>query len=182
MSLGSSQPTVLPPEGQFDSREQLRASINAWAAPRGYAFTTVTTETSRKRTVTYACDRAGRPGAHTSKGSKVVPRRRRQRSSRAVGCQFSINAKESLDKTRWYIEHRPGSQYAVHNHEPSHRIAAHPTHCALSSTDETTIGKLANAGVAPMDIRTCLRQNSADKLSWEKAARPLTENQLQRQA
>ncbi|KJZ70430.1 hypothetical protein HIM_10168 [Hirsutella minnesotensis 3608] len=151
----------LAPEAQFDSREALLASINAWAAPRGYAFTTSksTTETSGKRTVTYACDRAGRPGAHISKDGKL--QRRRHTSSRAIGCQFSINAKESLDKTHWYIRHRPGSQFSVHNHEPSYTISAHPAHRALSSTDEATIGRLTNAGVAPRDIRTYLRQNSA---------------------
>ncbi|KAL9564032.1 hypothetical protein ACKAV7_011806 [Fusarium commune] len=29
---------VLPPEGEFSSREELVTAINAWAAPRGYAF------------------------------------------------------------------------------------------------------------------------------------------------
>ncbi|KAJ0127392.1 hypothetical protein HZ326_29503 [Fusarium oxysporum f. sp. albedinis] len=29
---------VLPPEGQYSSREEIRTAINAWAGPRGYAF------------------------------------------------------------------------------------------------------------------------------------------------
>lgn len=29
---------ALPPEGQYNSQEKLRTAINAWAAPRGYAF------------------------------------------------------------------------------------------------------------------------------------------------
>src|SRR5689334_12101855 len=162
MGLTEFPDDCLPPEGQFDSRESLLASINAWAAPRGYAFTTgksTRDPRSGRRTITFACDRGGRPGAHTSKDQKPAERQR-STSSRITGCQFSINAKESLDKSYWYIKHRPGEEKSVHNHEPSLHITAHPAHRALSSTDQSVIGNLASAGIAPKDIRTYMRQSS----------------------
>lgn len=153
----------LPPEGEFESRDALFAAINAWAAPRGYAFTTG--RSTRKKangrlTVTYTCDRAGRPGAHRGKGDKPMEQKR-QTSTRITGCQFSINAKQDFDGTQWYVKHRPGSQCAVHNHEPSPHISAHPSLRALSASDEATISDLTQASIAPRDIRTYLRQNSS---------------------
>ncbi|KJZ68317.1 hypothetical protein HIM_12292 [Hirsutella minnesotensis 3608] len=152
----------LPPEGEFDSRDALFAAINAWAAPRGYAFTTGRSRKKAKGrpTVTYACDRAGRPGAHRGQGDKPMEQKR-QTSTRITGCQFSINAKQDPEGANWHVKHRPGSQFAVHNHEPSQHISAHPTLRALSVSDETTISDLTQAGIAPRDIRTYLRQNSS---------------------
>ncbi|KAK4076870.1 hypothetical protein Purlil1_12552 [Purpureocillium lilacinum] len=153
----------LPPEGKFESRDALFAAINAWAAPRGYAFTTG--RSTRKKangrpTVTYTCDRAGRPGAHRGKGDKPMDPKR-QTSTRITGCQFSINAKQDPDGTQWHVKHRPGTQFAVHNHEPSPHISAHPSLRALSASDEATISDLTQASIAPRDIRTYLRQNSS---------------------
>ncbi|PWI63991.1 hypothetical protein PCL_01195 [Purpureocillium lilacinum] len=152
----------LPPEGKFESRDALYAAINAWAAPRGYAFTTG--RSTRKKangrpTVTYTCDRAGRPGAHRGKGDKPMDPKR-QTSTRITGCQFSINAKQDPDGTQWDVKHRPGSQFAVHNHEPSPHIS-HPRLRALSASDKATTSDLTQASIAPRDIRTYLRQNSS---------------------
>ena len=153
----------LPPEGEYESRDALFAAINAWAAPRGYAFTTG--RSTRKKangrpTVTYTCDRSGRPGAHRGKGDKPMEHKR-QTSTRITGCQFSINAKQDPEGTQWRVKHRPGSQFAVHNHEPSPHISAHPSLRALSASDEATISDLTQASIAPRDIRTYLRQNSS---------------------
>jgi hypothetical protein len=54
---------ALPPEGYYSSREELRSAINAWAAPRGYAFVIKrSSKTANGRThVIFNCDRgAGR--------------------------------------------------------------------------------------------------------------------------
>jgi len=86
---------------------------------------------------------------------------KRQTSTRITGCQFSINAKQDPDGTQWHVKHRPGTQFAVHNHEPSPHISAHPSLRALSASDEATISDLTQASIAPRDIRTYLRQNSS---------------------
>jgi len=86
----------LPAEGEYESRDSLFKAINTWAQPKGYAFTTgkSTKEKSGRQTVTYSCDRCcQRPSAFRE--------RRRKTTTRGTGCQFSVLAKESLDKTVW---------------------------------------------------------------------------------
>ncbi len=145
----------LPPEREYDSRDAAFKAINAWAAERGYAFVTGRShiEKSGRISVTYTCDRACRP-PNTSDD------RKRHTTTRGTSCQFSVLAKQSLDKNRWAVKHRQDSRFAVHNHEPSWHHSAHPVHRVLSVTDKATIGNLTNAGVAPKDIRTYIRQQS----------------------
>jgi hypothetical protein len=146
----------LPPEGEYGSRDEVYKALNAWAAPRGYAFVTGRShkEISGRVSVTYTCDRACRP-------PNASESRKRQTSTRGTGCQFSVLAKQSYDKTTWAVKHRPDSRFAIHNHQPSWHQSAHPVHRVLSTTEKATIGNLANAGVAPKDIRTHMRQHSS---------------------
>jgi hypothetical protein len=146
---------VLPPEGTYNSREALLTAINEWAAPRGYAFITgrSSRSTSGRQIITYACDRWCRPPSASRD-------RQRKTTTRGTNCRFSIIAKESLDKTTWSLRHRPDPQFSSHNHEPSWHKSAHPVHRQLSDVDRSTISRLTNAGVAPKDIRTYIRQNS----------------------
>jgi hypothetical protein len=144
----------LPPERDYESRDALFASINAWAVIKGYAFTTgrSTKEKTGRQTITYACDRSCRPPA-------VSKERQRKTTFRGTGCQFSVLAKESLDKSTWTLRHRPDKRFSVHNHEPSHDPSAHPAHRQLSEDDTIQLTNLVNSGIAPKDIRTYLRQN-----------------------
>ncbi|KAF5263604.1 hypothetical protein FOXYS1_5645 [Fusarium oxysporum] len=85
---------AMPPEGQYSSREELVTAINAWAAPRGYAFSvksSVVTPSGRTRVI-YSCDR----GAGKAPKVKPAKERKRKTTTRRTGCQFSIAAKESL--------------------------------------------------------------------------------------
>lgn len=144
---------VLPPEGDFGSREDLFTAINAWAAPRGYAFTSSrSTKTANGRvTVTFSCDRSGIPSAKE---------RTRKTTSRRTGCLLSITAKESLCGTQWRLRHRPDTRFHQHNHPPSFSPVAHPVHRQLSRQDEAKVHQLANAGIQPREIRSYLRMNS----------------------
>ncbi|KAJ3455262.1 hypothetical protein MRS44_013862 [Fusarium solani] len=147
---------VLPPEGEFGSREELAMAINAWAAPRGYAFAVKSSwKTPNGRTgVIFNCDRGAGRAPSSSKA------RQRRTGTRRTGCLFSVIAKESLCKTIWSLRHRPGADFNHHNHEPSLTQVAHPIHRQLSCSDESTVHQLANAGVAPKDIRSYLQMNS----------------------
>ncbi|KAM6513523.1 hypothetical protein FALCPG4_18956 [Fusarium falciforme] len=147
---------ALPPQHDYNSLEDLRVAINAWAAPRGYAFVVLRSwKTTTGRTgIIFGCDRGGRP-PDTKKRQ-----RQRQTVSRRTGCLFSVIAMESLCKTTWSVRHRPLEGSDQHNHEPSLSQLAHPTHRQLSSSDRSTVQQLANAGVAPKEIRSYLRMNS----------------------
>ncbi|KAL9563956.1 hypothetical protein ACKAV7_011991 [Fusarium commune] len=149
---------AMPPEGQYSSREELVTAINAWAAPRGYAFSvksSVVTPSGRTRVI-YSCDR----GAGKAPKVKPAKERKRKTTTRRTGCQFSIAAKESLCKTVWSLTHRPGPGFDRHNHEPSFSERAHPVHRHLSSPDRSTVHKLSNAGIEPRKIQSYLHLNS----------------------
>ena len=144
----------LPPEAEYESRNALVAAINAWAAPRGYAFVTARSskeKTSRgktgKLTVTYACDRHCRPPDPTIE--RIL-----NTSTRGTLCEFSVTAKESYDKTTWTLKHRQETRFSIHNHEPSWYISAHPALRVLDKIDGGIVDSLSNTGIAPRDIRT----------------------------
>ncbi|EFZ03822.2 hypothetical protein MAA_00896 [Metarhizium robertsii ARSEF 23] len=146
----------LPPEEKYESREGLFQSINAWAAPRGYAFINgrSTKERSGKQTITYTCDRR--------RNHPIIQReRRRKTTTRTTGCEFSVLGKESLDKTTWTVKHRSDKRFCVHNHDPSWDPTAHPIHRTLSKEGASQVATLTNAGIAPKGIRTYIRQNTS---------------------
>ena len=146
----------LPPEGFFESREALFESINAYARPRGYAFTTgrSTTEKTARTTVTYVCDR-GRQLPSSDRNS--TREGKRKTTTRMTNCPFSVLAKESSEG--WTLKHRPGARHALHNHEPSLHPSAHPVLRQLSRTPE--LKALSNAGLAPKEIQTVVRENGS---------------------
>ena len=143
----------LPPIGFFESRQALFESINAYAKPRGYAFTTKrsTREKNGFLSVIFACDRSRRlpssPGRY----------RQRKTTTRMTDCPFSVLARESGEG--WTLKHRLGQQYATHNHEPSSHPSAHPVHRQLSRTPR--LENLSNAGLAPKEIQTIVRQSGS---------------------
>ncbi|EGU84478.1 hypothetical protein FOXB_05007, partial [Fusarium oxysporum f. sp. conglutinans Fo5176] len=145
---------VLPPEGTYSSREQVREAINDWARPRGYAFSISKSRTyaNGKRECVFSCDRgAGRTPSLS--GS-------RETSTRRTGCLFSVLAKEDRITGNWLLKHRQGTQFHTHNHEPSLDPTAHPSHRQLSREDQLKVQNLSNAGIVPKKIRSYLREHS----------------------
>ena len=144
----------LPPEGFFESRQALFESINAYAKPRGYAFTThrSTKEKTGLSTVIYACDRSRRLPSSPERD------RQRKTTTRMTNCPFSVLAKESSEG--WTLKHRPDRRFATHNHEPSLHPSAHPVQRQLSG-GISQLPALSNAGLAPKEIQTVVRQSGA---------------------
>ena len=87
--LNSFPDDCLPLEDSYESREALFAAIYAWAAPRGYAFTTGRSarSTNQRCTVMYTCDKYRPPRSKT----RIRPR---NTTTRCTNCPFSINAKD----------------------------------------------------------------------------------------
>jgi hypothetical protein len=133
-------------------RLSLRLSILGQSL--GATFTTgKSTKTSSGRVkVIFACDRNKPPSA-------TVERNRLTCSPR-TGCEFSVLAKESLDKASWVVSHRQDKKYAEHNHSPSGDPSAHPAHRRLHENDIQLISRLTASGAAPREIRAYLHNNS----------------------
>lgn len=145
---------VLPPEGDFSSRKDLVAAINAWAFERGYAFVVKNSwkTTSERTGVIYSCDCGTKPPSASRK-------RLRDTSSRYTGCLFSVIAKESPCKTVCSLKYRPDTKHHEHNHKPT-KASVHPTHRHLSSPDRQLVRQLANSGSTPKAIISHLRAES----------------------
>uniref|UniRef100_A0A093XPL6 Uncharacterized protein n=1 Tax=Talaromyces marneffei PM1 TaxID=1077442 RepID=A0A093XPL6_TALMA len=126
---------ILPPEGDFNSRNAVFDYVNSWAKPRGYAFTTgKSSKTSNGRVkVFFACDR-----------NKPPP----------------MVAKESLDGTTWVLRHRPDAKFCEYNHPPSTEPSVHRAHRRLPDEEVNIIADLTTAGVPPREIWTYIRQTS----------------------
>ena len=76
-----------------------------------------------------------------------------------TNCPFSILAKE-LSKGGWILQYRPNQCFAIHNHEPSQHPSAHPIQRHLSG-GTSQLPSFSNAGLAPKEIQTLVRQNGS---------------------
>ena len=83
----------------------------------------------------------------------------RNTTSRATNCPFSVLEKQSSNSI-WVVKHRPNSRFWVHNHEPSTHPIAHPIHRNLSG-GTSQLPTFSNAGLAPKDIQTLVRQSGS---------------------
>jgi hypothetical protein len=142
---------VMPPEEIYGSFKALEKAIQAWARDRGYAFRKLrsTLEKTGRLTVTFACDRSGKAPLTS------IPRQRKT-STCKTDCQFSILAKESREAGVWSLSHRPGKQYAIHNHTPSCNPSAHSKHRHFDRDTKKRISELSAAGIPPQKIRNYL--------------------------
>ncbi|TVY74433.1 PKS-NRPS hybrid synthetase [Fusarium oxysporum f. sp. cubense] len=90
----------------------------------------------------------------------VSRERQRKTTTRTTGCEFSVLAKENKDRSTWTLRHRSESRFSLHNHEPSQDTTAHPVLRTMSKEHLSQLTGLANAGIAPKEIRTFMRQNT----------------------
>jgi hypothetical protein len=143
----SSTSMPLPPEATYSSKEELYASIQAWAARYHYAFrierSTKIHNGARTR-ILYSCDRA-RPAPPANYPQNSLQDRKRRTTTRKTGCQFSIVARERTN-TQWELRHRPGAEYSIYNHPPSQSISSHPAHRQLAQVEINQARSLHNAG------------------------------------
>lgn len=143
----------LPPECKYDSREALFQAVNAWAAPRGYAFSTLrSTKKHDRLTVTLGCDKARNQTGSSKERIRLI-------GSQRTACPFSILAKESV-AGKWIVQHRPSHKFLIHNHVPSLGPVEQRAHrkISLSEWGNALITRLTNSGVEPKEILSILRK------------------------
>jgi hypothetical protein len=137
----------LPLEATYSSKEELYASIQAWAARYHYAFrierSTKIHNGARTR-ILYSCDRA-RPAPPANHPQNSLQDRKCRTTTRKTGCQFSIVARERTN-TQWELRYRPGAEYSIHNHPLSQSISSHPAHRQLAQVEINQARSLHNAG------------------------------------
>jgi hypothetical protein len=99
----------LPPEAIYSSKEELYASIQAWAAQYYYAFIIGRSNKIHKGPrikIFYNCDRY-KPPPPDNHPQNYLQCRQRHTTTRKTNCQFSVVAIQYTD-TQWELHHRPG--------------------------------------------------------------------------
>jgi len=89
----------LPAEATYSSKEELYASIQAWAAQHHYAFRIERSKkinNSERTKILYSCDRAG-PAPPANHPQQSLQDRKRRTATRKTGCQFSVTAIQRAD-------------------------------------------------------------------------------------
>jgi len=126
----------LPPEAIYSSKEELYASIQAWAAQHHYAFrigrSTKISNGPRVK-ITYNCDRCGPPPPENHPQGSLQAHKQ-QTTTQKTGCCFLIVAIQHTD-TEWELCYRPGAEYSIHNHPPSQAISSYPAHQKLAQAE-----------------------------------------------
>lgn len=128
---------ALPPLATYPPKEALFEAIQAWAKPRGYAFSIA--RSTQKKADLRCSDRRAQIQLDTPQN------RVRNTQSRGSGCPFSIIALET-PSLGWEVRYRPGAEFNTHNHPPSQSPAAHPSHRQLSIQAQNTAQRLSSAG------------------------------------
>jgi hypothetical protein len=91
----------------------------------------------------------------------IVSRERQRKTiTRTTGCEFSVLAKESNDRSTWTLRHRSDSRFSLYSHELIQDTTAYPILLTLSKEHLSQLTGLAKAGIAPKEIRTYMRQNT----------------------
>jgi hypothetical protein len=145
-------PLSLPPEGIFESFDQLLNACQQYARLAGYAFTTAKSEKRHGKVIkTLICKRGGKHKPSIDEDYRI-----RNRGSFKSNCQASIKARETQDGS-WTLKWRE-SQYCTHNHEPGDP-SAFPEHRRLSKQQILTVNSHYTTGIAASRTVAILRQD-----------------------
>lgn len=150
--LASITPLSLPPEGIFESFDQLFDTCQQHARLAGYAFTTAKSEKRYGKVIkTLICKRGGKHKPSIDEDYRI-----RNRGSFKSNCQASIKARETQDGS-WTLKWRE-PQYCTHNHEPGDP-SAFPEHRRLSQQQILTVNSHYSTGITASRTVAILRQD-----------------------
>ena len=142
ISLPPPNSMASPPDGSFATREELLASIKAWAAHQGYA---IVIARSRKNRLWLKCDRGGKYENRRNLTPEV--RKRKRSESRLVDCPFKMLATLRKDEM-WNVS----TEIGEHNHGPSKDPSVHPTLRRLTPAQLHKVNEMTNEGHSPTEI------------------------------
>jgi hypothetical protein len=142
----------LPPEGIFETFDQLLDACQQHARLAGYAFTTAKSEKRHGKVIkTLICKRGGKHKPSIDEDYRI-----RNKGSFKSNCQASIKARETQDGS-WTLKWRE-SQYCTHNHEAGDP-SAFPEHRQLSQHQRLTVNSHYNTGITASRTVAILRQD-----------------------
>ncbi|OBS16902.1 hypothetical protein FPOA_12541 [Fusarium poae] len=86
----------------------------------------------------------------------------RQRQSRKCGCKWLVIA-EALEEGKWLLRQHQDTEHHTHNHPPSERSSAHPSHRRLTSPVRATIESTSRrVGIRARDVRAIVEEQHPD--------------------
>ena len=153
----SPAPDAIPnppiPGDAAPTAEALFESANRFAKENGFGITRRNAYSYKGKKVryTFLCDRFGHP--RPSEGTGL-----RQRKSRKCGCQWKVIA-ESVGERRWLLRQHQNPEHIQHNHGPSLRPSAHPSHRHVTTPIKDTIEATSRrVGIRARDVRAVVQE------------------------
>lgn len=162
----SSSPTPDPipnppiPGDPFPSIEALVESVNTFARDHGFGISKYNGYSYKGRKIRYSlrCDRYGHP--QPSQGTGI-----RQRKSRKCSCKWMVIA-EAIEEGKWFLRHHPNPEHHQHNHGPSIKASAHPSHRRLTTPIRATIKSTSRrVGIRARDVRAVVEEQHLGQTS-----------------
>lgn len=147
-----SQTIPAPADCAYGSHEEAYHALKSHGIENGYGFRlkeSLPPGASVKTRYYYCCDKAG---SYQSKA------RIRNTASRATGCSFKLVLFQK--DSQWILE----VKNAYHNHPPSLNPMAHNIYRRRTQAQKDTIESMSQAGIAPKQIMTALRNQDPDIL------------------
>ena len=147
------------PGEPFPSIEALIISTTQFAKENGFGIAKHSSYSYKGRQIrcSLRCDRFG--DAKPSRGASL-----RQRQTRKCGCEWMIIA-EALEEGKWLLRRHADAKHSQHNHGPSIKSSAHPSHRRITSPIRTTIESASRrVGIRARDVRAVVQEQHPDSI------------------
>ncbi|KAI7940437.1 hypothetical protein MJO28_014089 [Puccinia striiformis f. sp. tritici] len=143
-----------PPELSYKTHQELHDVAQQWAKNHGYAVIKGNTNLSEQR-YNCKCDKSGKC---PSTGAKLDGQ---SGKTKKTSCPFHFTG--SFYKRTGLFQIK--IQNPNHNHPPSQDPSVHPIHRRLKPDQKHLVEQLIHAGVAPLQIKSALMQESSNPIS-----------------
>jgi hypothetical protein len=151
-------PLSLPPQGSFNTFDDLFAHTQQHAKQALYAFIIGHSEKRKGRTIRVLnCQRGGCKKGAFLRSTVNSQHRKREGNTTKTGCLFSVKVKERADGS-WDLLYREDPKYSAYNHSPAERASAFHAHRQLTSTHLDIVASHQLARVPPKSTVIALRQ------------------------
>ncbi|KNE98542.1 hypothetical protein PSTG_08281 [Puccinia striiformis f. sp. tritici PST-78] len=143
-----------PPELSYETQQELHDDAQQWAKNQGYAIIKGNTNLPEQR-YNYKCDKSGKCQSTGAKSDGQLGK------TKKTSCPFHFTGSFYKRTGLFQIKIKNPN----HNHPPSKDPSVHPIHRRLKSDQKHLVEQLTHAGVAPLQIKSALMQESSTPIS-----------------
>ncbi|KAI7953867.1 hypothetical protein MJO28_006414 [Puccinia striiformis f. sp. tritici] len=143
-----------PPELSYKTQQELHDDAQQWAKNQGYAIIKGNTNLPEQR-YNYKCDKSGKCQSTGAKSDGQLGK------TKKTSCPFHFTGSFYKRTGLFQIKIKNPN----HNHPPSQDPSVHPIHRRLKPDQKHLVEQLTHAGVAPLQSKSALMQESSTPIS-----------------